>query len=505
MGLFGRKPDHPLADIKSARALLEGLPKQDALKCLLEVTGWIESLCEQTGFRLDQQFEVLRLLDEEARPFERKLAREYFSTAPLSTFQENRLWAALEGFHGQLAEAYALILRRYRNGDRGASSIKPELALLAARGIAAVAGKLRYAAAYYACIEPELWQHLAVFYAQAEAQRCVDERVMLYTGAGNITVRSEFANVLMWYASSANTLRRLQLHIAERISANLCRYFTVGPENAQGVLYAFDLRQPAAPLRVSADVAEREDLRFIGVSDVKKPMDALLKTLSKDVVPEELSLGGNHDTEMVREVLQYLADCWAATPRTRRNARHSINARLQVLNGFSNIVEQSDIGLNFGDSGSAVWQVADISSGGFRCILPVAQANGIVIGALLGIKPEKLDTWGVGIVRRLIRDHDDNLQVGVEMLTNQMTGVALREQHAEGEQPALWLNQAATDAGEARLLVGPDVFSSSRSLHMRMGDKNYLLLPLDLVEKGEDYDLVRYRKIEEDRSADVVY
>ncbi len=505
LGLFGRKPDHPLADIKSAQTLLEGLPKQDALKYLPELTGLIESLRELSDMRVDQQFEVLRLLDETARPFERKLAREYFSTATLSTFQENRLWAALEGFYSELELAYAFILQRYRNGDKGASSIKPVLALLAGRGIAAIAGKLKYGAARYARIAPELWQHLAACYAQAEAQQCVDERVSLYAGIGNTTVRCEFASTLMWYACSANNLKRIQLHLAERISANLSKYFTVSADNEQGVLYTLDLHQPAAPARASADTAVREGLRFVGITDVKTPMDGLFKTLAKNVVPDELNLGGTYDAELVRDVLQHLADSWVAAPRTRRNARHNINARLQVLNGFSNIVEQSDLGLSFGDTTSVVWQVADMSMGGFRCVLPAAQVNGLAIGALLGLKPEKIDTWGVGVVRRLGRDAENNLQVGVEILTNQMAGVALREQQADSERPALWLNQAASDAGEARLLVGPDAFSGSRSLHMRMGDKNYLLMPLELVEKGEDYDLVRYRKIEEDLSADESY
>lgn len=498
MGLFGRKPDHPLADIKSAQALLEVLPKQDALKSLPELTGWIEALRELPELRLDQQLAVLRLLDETARPFERKLMRDYFTTAPLSTFQENRLWAILESFHSQLAQAYAFMLQRYRNGDKGASFIKFELALLVARGIAAISGKLKYGAARHARIAPELWQQLADFYAVAEERLCTKERVTLYAGTGGTTVRCEFAALLMWYASCANNLKRLQLHIAERISVNLCSHFTVGTENVQGVLYAFDLHQPAAPQRASANVADRAGLRFIGAGEVQRAIDALLKTLDKKIVPKELSLGGSYEAEEVRDVLQHLADSWVAAPCARRNERHNIDARLQVLNGFSSVVEQSDLGLSFGDTSSVVWQVVDMSSDGFCCVLPAAQVNGIAIGTLLGLKPERLDTWGVGIVRRLGRDAADNLQVGVEILTNQMAGVVLREQHTNGEQPALWLNQAAIDAGEASMLIDPNTFSGNHSLHMSMGGKNYLLMPIGLVEKGEDYELARYRKIEED-------
>jgi hypothetical protein len=45
-------------------------------------------------------------------------------------------------------------------------------------------------------------------------------------------------------------------------------------------------------------------------------------------------------------------------------------------------------------------------------------------------------------------------------------------------------------------------FTSNRSFNMRLGDKTYLLLPLGLVESGEDYDLARYRKMEQDTSGD---
>ena len=46
--------------------------------------------------------------------------------------------------------------------------------------------------------------------------------------------------------------------------------------------------------------------------------------------------------------------------------------------------------------------------------------------------------------------------------------------------------------------MSPGAFSDSRSLHVKLDGRSYLLMPLALLEKGEDYDLARYRKIEED-------
>ena len=78
-GIFGNKSDHPLADIKSAQELLEGLPKNDTHKLLAEISELVESLLENADFKLDHQLALLRLLDDAAQPFVRKLVREYFT------------------------------------------------------------------------------------------------------------------------------------------------------------------------------------------------------------------------------------------------------------------------------------------------------------------------------------------------------------------------------------------------------------------------------------------
>jgi hypothetical protein len=507
LGLFGKKLDHPLADIKSVQAFLEDLPKNDVLKVLQELTAQIESVREQAEFRLDRQFAVLRLLDETARPFERKLTRDYFAATTLSPFQENRLWMALNEYFTQVLLAYLTVQVRYRNGDKGASSIKAMLPLIAARGINAAMGRLKAAAARHALFDQAIWTALAEFYVHAETQKYLDEQVALYAGSGAKTsVRDEFAVVLMWYASSFGTLNRLHTHLAERLTTYLSRNFTVSAQRDPGSRFGFDLLHPMSPMRLVAEAMPQPGLRFLGVDKFHQPkIDALLKTLEKNAVPEEINFGGVYEAEAVRDVVLHLAERLASPPPMRRNLRHKIEVNLRVANGFSGVMEQTDIGLNFGSDNSLVWQAEDISIGSLRCVLPASGTEGVTIGLLVGIKPEKLDRWGVGIVRRLARDPQNKLHVGIEMLAHQVAGVGLRERDAGEEMHALWLDSPGGDSNEVDLLMSPDTFTSSRSLHARLDGKSYLLMPLKLVEKGEDYDLARYRKIEEDTSSEAAY
>jgi len=50
-----------------------------------------------------------------------------------------------------------------------------------------------------------------------------------------------------------------------------------------------------------------------------------------------------------------------------------------------------------------------------------------------------------------------------------------------------------------------DTFSPHRSLQTRLDGKNYLLIPILLQEKGDDYDLVRFRLIEQESSPEESY
>lgn len=495
-----------MADIKSAQLFLHDLPKTDALKALHELTTWIESVREQQDFRVDHQLEVLRLLDETARPYERRLTRDYFTDKSLTKFHENRLWMALNDFFMQVAQAYLNVQMRYRNGDKGSAAIQPSLPLIAARGISALTGRLKCAAARYALPDQTIWGSLAGLYAHAEAQKYLDEPVALYAGLNtNTSVRYEFASLLMWYASGASTLNPLQMHLAERLTSHFCRNFAISAQNEPGSVFCFDLEHPAPPMRVNAELKLLPGMRFLGAGSAQPHVQALLGIMKKDVVPETINLGGVFDADTVREVARHLSVFWGSDLPVRRDARHKVLVKLYVALGFAGVLEKAGADLNPATDTSEHWTVEDISISGMRCVLPSARAADVAIGLLVGTRPERGAHWGAGIVRRLSRDKQNNLHVGIQLLGNHVAAVKLREHGVSGEQRAVLLNNVNDDSGEVSLLMGPAAFSESSSLHVQLSGKNYLLMPLALLEKGVDYDLARYRRIEEDVGAEGAY
>ena len=498
-GIFGKKSDHPLADIRSVQALLDDLPKNDAHKMLMELSEWIESASDNTDFKPDHQLAVLRLLDETAQPYARKLARDYFAPQELNKFQENRLWLVLGNLFHHTAKAYCALFNRYCGGDKIAAAAKAQIPLLAARAVNAMTGRLKYICARYGPIDKTIWDDLARIYRHAEQQQYLDTPLGLYSGAsGNTTVKRQIGHLLGWYGCGVDTLGPLYMHLTERIVAQHCSDIHMGAQQDANSLFSFDLDRPAAPMRVKVGAAVHPSTRFVGMAAMLPKLDDLIKVLEKDVVPENLNLGGTYDAELVREAAQFLMG-YLVEPPLRRNVRRGIKVNLNVTNGFAKVIERTDVGLNFSDEQPALWELEDISVSGFFTVLPTQGADGLRIGSLLGVQPDGVPHWGVAVVRRLMRDDANRLHVGVEMLANQIAGVALSQSGGGSEgfedgQPALWLQaKQGAPQGEVNLLMKGDTFSAHRSLQTQLDGKNYLLIPNGLQEKGLDYDLAKFR------------
>lgn len=509
LGMFSNKSDHPLANLKSAQQLLNDLPKSDAVEVLKELGQYIEMLFNPAnGFRLDHQFAVLRMFDEAAHPYFRKITHSYFAPVSPNTFSENRLWAAMNNYAHFCDLSYLDLLVGLQQGEKGGAGVKSNLALICARGIYAVFAKMECFAVRYMQLDPLLWNHLAAYYTYAENEKCLDEPISIYAGSGTqTTVRRLFGCGLMWYTSGVGMFKPLDLHIAKRLITHLSKSFTVSEQSLADSLYVFDLAKPSSPAKAKAsDVMYPQSVRFIGSGTAASQFGDILKTLGKDLVPTELNMGVSYSALAVADVTQLLAKCCNSPLPTRLDQRRKIKVNMNVVTGFSQVVDKVVVDFHLGDSDS--WEVEDISSTGLSCILPAARANTVKIGALIGLQPDKVQHWSAGIVRRLSRDAQNNLRVGVEMLASKVVGIVMLGHdgtHADAKNPALFLDKPDIQNGEGWVLMKQDTFSINRSPTMVMGEQSYLMMPLGLVEKGEDFDLVRYRKMENDSSSDDSY
>jgi len=501
--IFGKKSDHPLADIKSAQAFLQDLPKSDSHKFAMELAEWIESISESNEFKLEYQFEVLCLLDNAAQPYTRKLMREYFTPHELSQFQENRLFMVLINLLRHTFDAYYLVFERYTQTVKGNSAIKAQLPLLLTRTVNSLRGYLKFICVRYEKVDTGIWANFAKIYDFAEQQQCIDTPVKLYPGiSGSTSVACETGHALGWYASCGNNMQPLYMHLTDRLMTQYCDSINMHTQKGKKDLFSFDLSYPAAPKRVKLEAEENSHKRYISMVDMEPKLEQLIITVRKRVVTEELTLNGLYPAELVCEAAQHLLDYMVAPP-LRLSERRSVMINMNVVLGYAKIVENSNPVLNFDMDLSLRWEVEDVSLNGFRTVLPAKGRENIRVGSLLGVWASGVKNWGVAVVRRMMLDDTNKLHVGAEMLANQAHAVALTKSGSGGGafedgQIGMWLyGELVETGGRVKLLMKLDTFAGQCSLIAKLNGQDYLLIPEDQSERLFDCDLVSFRAVKQ--------
>jgi hypothetical protein len=493
-GFFGKKCDHPMADVKSAQLLLDDLPRHDPIKSVTELTEWIDSVAAHEGFKLADQYAVLSLLDETAKVYSRKLTYEYFSLHDMSVFHGKRLYMVLDILARQTANAYYLLFMRYCQADKGASVMKPLLPQLVARAIHASRNQLKYAAARYAAYDDALWLRLAQFYRHALQEQYLETPLALYTSVSRpVSVKSELGQLMTWTACALDSLTPQGIHLTERLVSQYARIIEIAADLSEQALFGFDAEYELTIVRLDADVTRPAAVRYLYLPELQAKLESLIKTLDKHIMPQELNLGGVFPEDKVREAAQHILKQLCAKP-VRKSKRRPFNAPVHAVSGYNSVLlrcqgecdEHSDMQLT----------LKNASSGGFLAVFP---AHGAAqVGHLLGIQTAGQPRLAVSITRRILRDEKGSLHLGAEMLSTNVTEVVVRaNDNGDGMQHALWLH--ATDTGGlVRLLMPQAAFSLQCSLKTTLEGKNYLLIPVELQESGVDYDLASFRLIEQE-------
>ena len=477
--IFGRKCDHPMADVKSAQALLNNLPKNDTLKSIMELTDWIESVASREDFRLADQWSVLNLLDETAQPYVKKLVCEYFTLPDMHAFQGNRLCMALGNFSRQMCNAYCLMFARYCKNDAVA-----RLPVLVARAVRLMGEQLKYMVVHYQTHDETVWRNFAALYHHAEQQGYLDDTVNLYPTVTG-TVRTEAGKLTAWYACGITSLSPRSMHLAELIFAKNSDAIAVSGDPGSQDFCSFDLSLSRPPVRILQDAKTSPGLRYVSVVRMQARLEALIRILEKNILPEEMHLGCAYTAEWVMEAAQYVVS-HVATPPQRLAKRRELKAKLSVVFGCENLLSCA------AGREMEVMQMTleNASPGGFYAELSGKGADSVRIGHVFGVK--NAGGLGVSIVRRLSRDAEGKLHAGAEILTNRAILVTL--QSGEGGTQ-LWLH---AENGLATMLMQADVFSMQRSLKVLFDGRKYLLMPVRLLESGLDYDLASFRVIEQE-------
>ena len=501
MKLFGgSKPDHPLADPKEAKRLLEGLPANDPVKALDELMHWMESVAAIEGFRPDARIQLLMSLDDAAQPFARKLGKDYFAAGRPSRFQENRLWSALHGYWKQAGYAYARSVDQFVQNAKGVDAAKALLPLLLVRTLRSFAQQIKWMHMRYGPIDLASWGVFNSVYAFAEAKQLVQSKVTVYPGASagaGSSPQLEFLKGAMFSASAPDGMLPVEVELAERLIAEFAPRFVLGNAPAAGMVFWTDLGQAMSPARLTRPPQAVPGLRCFGPGAALTELHELAeRVMVGGQVPAEINLGGTYEAHVALEAMRHLHLYWSAQAPERKTQRHAVKTRLSVTHGFAGVLGVLGDGdsLDFDNQNSESWIVENVSAGGFGAVVPQLKGDWLRVGALLALQPEGGTNWVLGLVRRVNKLAGQQARVGIETLSKLplLSRFAVAGVATVTEQGVL---MKSADAAETRIVLKPGVFTPGQNLEVAHGGRNHVYLPQALSERGEDYEIARFREL----------
>ena len=498
MKLFGGgKPDHPLANPKEARRLLDALPGDDA-KAVEELMHWIESVAGAAGFKPEDRIQLLLMLDDTAQPRLRKLSKEYFGASRPSRFQENRMWTALHGYRKQAAYAYARAVDLFVQGAKGVDAAKARLPLLLVRTLRCFAQQIKWMHTRYGPVDLASWGVFNSVYAYAEARQLAQARVGVYPGAGEeSTPQLEYLKGALFSAGAPDGLLPAQLDLAERIVAALAPRFVLAAPPASVLTFWIDLAQAMTPVRSSRALRSGPGLRFIGPgAALTEAHEHAERLMAGGKLPQELGLTAGDAAPAVLDVLRHLHQYWSPQAPERKTQRHAVKSRLSVANGYDGVVAMLSgaDSLDFDQRNCESWIVENVSAGGFGAVVPQLKGDWLRVGALLALQPEGGSNWVIGLVRRVTKTGAQQARVGIETLSTApvLSNFAISGIASAFEQGVLL---KASDSTETRIVLKPGAFAPAQNLEIARGERQHVYIPQAVTEHGEDYEIARFREL----------
>jgi len=483
LNLFsGGKADHPMANPKEARRILDTLPAQE-LKALDELSHWHESVSTAAGFKPADRLQLTGALDDAAQPRLRKLSRDYFAAQRPSRYQENLLWTQIHEYWRQAGLAWARSVDSFlqANDARG-------LATAAVRALRALAQQIKWQHLRYGPIDPTVWGVINNVFNAAETRGVADARL-------------EFLKAAMFSSSSPDGLLPAEIELAEKLVSELAGNFALANAplgNGKGeLLYWTDLAQPMAPVRMAKPPKPAATLRHFGPGGALLRLQDIVKKLeATGQVPSDLGLAGA-DPEVVRDVLRHLALYWQPEPPARQHPRHAVKSRLAIAHGFDGVVEA--LGAAGGGSldfdatrGAESWIVDNVSAGGIGAVVPQMKGDWLRVGTLLAMQPDGGANWVVGMVRRVSRTSNQEAKVGIQTLSR-APALAKFSLRGAGEHVGVLLPSPVLGSGETSIALRAGIYARGQNLETELAGKHHVFMPQGNPESGDDYELIRFR------------
>lgn len=294
-------------------------------------------------------------------------------------------------------------------------------------------------------------------------------------------------------------------------------------------MFIIDLESdfPAAPyFKTSSEIKDGKYL-ILDTSDLMERLNKELKSIMHSIAGG--LKGINHVQGFERmEILRHIVISWGMHP-VRKSDREDIGLDCKIVFGLTNIFSILHPGLNTNDANEidfdstaeiqmvlgvfqerfgkivdknsfvSSWKIGNESSGGYSLTHTKSSTKELRVGDVLALQKKGEADWNICIVRWAMINDDGELQAGLFKIGSNAVPISMKPLESEKEfqrleyTAALYIPEAKSFSNTDLIIAQKTVYSPNRTLYMRRGEMDRLIVATNLVVSSRSVDVFRYR------------
>jgi hypothetical protein len=548
---------HPLASDGGVEGILAGVPRNIPERTLFDIDQWLAESEHAAGkVSPSRLLESVSRLDEEAVPVIGDCLRRYFDPRGRDHLAE-QYWQTLLDHCRIATAAYLRYLQQSLKPIAEINAAdRRQMAPAALRAMYWLMREKALLRIRYRAPEAAWWQKVHDLLARSHACGVAGVRLKVFAAAAEETsVWQEYAQGLYFELAPVGSLSPDNIETLDRILRAIAPSFQLKVDCA-GCDYSIDLTGTIGPVKTAAGSAQGPQWRHLNPASGYGHLLRLAAQIKASKTLPEWLADAPASVDDVEAMLRTLILHWSKQPPQRRGQRQPRHDELLVVHGFAlarrmlacsdfarsgrTLQYDSDLALAHRNrleshfttdehhrrqvateqepaasplevlrklelSGDRAmmekWALADISGVGLGARIPHLRAvHGV--GNLIGFRFANEVDWRLAIIRRIGHTPEGRASVGLESLAGGPSVCAQAKPATPAGQTA-WHEIEGSGLGYVdALLVSPTgnemvmpagAFAPNLPVDLRVAGKERKIVLSELVERGKDFDRVRFR------------
>jgi cyclic-di-GMP-binding protein len=464
----------PLQNAKSAAAWLRQLPALDVIGRQQHVIRALDAL-RNTQHEIDlNRIAAIQFVDAALGADRRQLIKQYIENAEASPKLAERIWQAL----WEMSQAFMLAYQKALQGAVGQGDNarwRAALPLLFVRLVHFHGTDAKLRVFKYERWIPAKWIELHQTYLRSCEMGC-DRQAMALPAAGSAaqpwSVEQEYLYVLLVHQLNSGNLSPTEIDWASSQLRAWSRRLSLEQIPKQMDGFFVDLAGREGIVRRTGN-DRGSMLRYLDTSPLSEGMERAINSLRDAEMTDQgpVAVINQQRLSVLRKIQPTLSP--SLLPELRRDPRVAVAVSARVRIGLSRIcqdlaaktsgdgaadagagtehievfpvagaprtkrktpAEDDSLAASLSSWSDPMWEVKDRSVAGLRIAATGGIGQSLTLGALVAVRQSDIDGWLLGVVRRLNKVSNEEVEAGVNLIAERMVAVTLAAKRRASEE-----------------------------------------------------------------------